>query len=113
MEPSKELPEFIVLAKQLNGDMEQKYKETAARKKRKYQKDNKDKEEDLVFKWKNKFDETTMKSTNSSEKEVEFFFFFSYLFTCIVYCHSHLHHKLKNCLVLLLRLAHLFTFISL
>lgn len=74
-----------------------------------------DYEEDLVFKWQNNLDETTMKSTNSSpEKEVEnIFSCWIYLFTCIIYCHSQLHPKLKNCLVLFLRFAHLFTFISL
>lgn len=57
VETSKELPEFTALSRQLQRDMEQKDKEAAARKKRKYQRDMKDYEDDLVFKWQNKLRE--------------------------------------------------------
>lgn len=51
--------------------MWQKDKETAARKKRKYQRDMKDYEDDLVFKWQNKLEESMTELKNSSpEKEV-------------------------------------------
>ena len=66
LEGSKELPEFIALSKQLQRDMEQKDKETVARKKRKYQRDMKDYEDDLVFKWQNKLEESGIASNRSS-----------------------------------------------
>lgn len=71
MELSKELPEFIALSQQFSRDMEQKDKETSMRKKRKYQRDIKNFEDDLVFKWQKKTEETVIESNNSSpEKEV-------------------------------------------
>lgn len=70
METSKELPEFIALSNQLHRDMEQKDKETAARKKRKYQRDMKDYVGDLVFKWQNKSEESALESNSSSPELV-------------------------------------------
>ncbi|XP_040197585.1 GATA zinc finger domain-containing protein 14-like [Rana temporaria] len=66
LEGSKDLPEFMALSKQLQWDMEQKDKETAARKKRKYQRDMKDYEDDLVYKWQNKIEEVGTTSNRSS-----------------------------------------------
>lgn len=71
VEISKELPEFETLAKQLQRDMERKDDETAARKRRKYQRDLKDYEDDLVFKWQSKLEETIINSTNTTPEKEE------------------------------------------
>lgn len=71
LEPLKDTPEFHTLSKQLSRDIEQKDKENAARKKKKYQRDVKDFDDDLVFKWQNKPDEPGINSNASSPvKEV-------------------------------------------
>lgn len=64
------MPEFTTLSNQLNKDMVQKDRDTAARKKRKFLRGTKDYQEETAFKWQSNI--VTVPSTFSTpEREVK------------------------------------------